>query len=136
MPPTTPTIGQQCAILLKAAKQKATAAGEVMSWGEVASIIDRVCPAPKGKRPAKSAAAMFGDRTKIPPTPAQVALYSASIGYPIDGEAFCDFYASKGWFIGKNKMKDWQAAVRTWKSKGRGDGWKPAAAAPKDYSRI
>ena len=32
----------------------------------------------------------------------------------IDPEAFVDFYASKGWMIGKNKMKDWKAAVRTW----------------------
>ena len=25
-----------------------------------------------------------------------------------------DFYESKGWMIGKNRMKDWKAAVRTW----------------------
>lgn len=30
------------------------------------------------------------------------------------GEAFFDYYESKGWMIGKNKMKDWKAAVRTW----------------------
>lgn len=29
-------------------------------------------------------------------------------------EIFIDFYASKGWMIGKNKMKDWRASVRTW----------------------
>lgn len=27
---------------------------------------------------------------------------------------FCDFYASKGWMVGKNKMRDWRAAVRNW----------------------
>jgi predicted phage replisome organizer len=32
----------------------------------------------------------------------------------VDAEKFIDFYASKGWMIGKNKMKDWKAAVRTW----------------------
>ena len=32
----------------------------------------------------------------------------------IDPEAFIDFYESKDWKIGKNKMKDWKAAVRTW----------------------
>lgn len=32
----------------------------------------------------------------------------------IDAEAFIDFYSSKNWMIGKNKMKDWKAAVRTW----------------------
>jgi len=32
----------------------------------------------------------------------------------VDYEAFYDFYESKDWKIGKNKMKDWKAAVRTW----------------------
>ena len=31
-----------------------------------------------------------------------------------EAEKFKDFYSSKGWMIGKNKMKDWQAAVRNW----------------------
>ena len=30
---------------------------------------------------------------------------------------FVDFYESKGWMIGKNKMKNWKASIRTWKSK-------------------
>lgn len=33
----------------------------------------------------------------------------------IDAERFCDFYESKGWMVGKNKMKSWQAAVRNWR---------------------
>ena len=32
----------------------------------------------------------------------------------ISAESFYDFYESKNWYIGKNKMKDWKAAVRTW----------------------
>ncbi len=32
----------------------------------------------------------------------------------VDAEAFIDFYDSKDWKIGKNKMKDWKAAIRTW----------------------
>ena len=32
----------------------------------------------------------------------------------IDADAFIDFYESKDWKIGKNRMKDWKAAVRTW----------------------
>lgn len=35
----------------------------------------------------------------------------------IDPQTFNDFYESKGWMIGKNKMKDWKAAIRTWESK-------------------
>tara|TARA_R100001163_G_C5045668_1_gene183015 strand:+ start:207 stop:815 length:609 start_codon:yes stop_codon:yes gene_type:complete len=32
----------------------------------------------------------------------------------IDENTFYDFYESKNWYIGKNKMKDWKAAIRTW----------------------
>lgn len=32
----------------------------------------------------------------------------------VDCEAFFDFYESKGWVVGKNPMKDWQAAMRNW----------------------
>ena len=35
----------------------------------------------------------------------------------IDARSFFDFYESKGWMIGKNKMKDWKAAVRTWEQR-------------------
>ena len=49
------------------------------------------------------------------PTPAEVAAYGRQIGFEIDGEKFVDYYASKGWVVGKSPMKDWRAAVRTWK---------------------
>lgn len=32
----------------------------------------------------------------------------------VDAVKFYDFYESKGWLVGKTKMRDWQAAVRTW----------------------
>ena len=48
------------------------------------------------------------------PTPKQVTDYARSRGFDLDGELFCNFYASKGWLVGKTPMKDWQAAVRTW----------------------
>lgn len=57
----------------------------------------------------------------IPPTVDEVASYCQERGNGIDPEAFVDFYASKGWMVGKNPMKDWKAAVRTWeRSEGRG----------------
>lgn len=49
-----------------------------------------------------------------PPTVEEVRAYCTERGNGVDPEAFVDFYASKGWMIGKNKMKDWKAAVRTW----------------------
>ena len=35
----------------------------------------------------------------------------------IDAEAFIAFYESKGWMIGKNKMKDWKQAIITWEKR-------------------
>jgi hypothetical protein len=49
-----------------------------------------------------------------PPTALEVREYSVSIGKPIDAEAFVDFYESKGWLVGKSKMKCWKSAVRNW----------------------
>lgn len=43
-----------------------------------------------------------------------VAAYCQERHNGVDAQAFVDFYESKGWMIGKNPMKDWKAAVRTW----------------------
>jgi hypothetical protein len=48
------------------------------------------------------------------PTVDDVAWYSEQSGHLIDPSQFVDFYESKGWLVGKSKMKDWKAAVRTW----------------------
>lgn len=50
----------------------------------------------------------------VPPTPEEVNVYCRERNNGIDGSEFCDFYTSKGWKVGKNPMKDWKAAVRTW----------------------
>ena len=80
-------------------------------------------------------------RLTMPPTPQDVAIYSALIAYPLNGQAWCDFYAAKGWMVGKTKMKDWQAAVRNWKVNGWGAGTialrvSTAGIAAKDYSKF
>jgi len=49
-----------------------------------------------------------------PPTLQEVRAYCLERGNSVDPERFVDFYSSKGWMIGKNKMKDWRACVRTW----------------------
>ena len=53
----------------------------------------------------------------MPPTVEEVRAYCKERKNNIDAEAFVSFYESKGWMIGKNKMKDWKAAVRTWEQK-------------------
>lgn len=49
-----------------------------------------------------------------PPDVDDVKAYCYERGNNVDAQAFVDFYSSKGWMVGKNKMKDWKAAVRTW----------------------
>lgn len=50
-----------------------------------------------------------------PPTAQEVRDYCAEKGYEhVDADRFVDFYESKGWMVGKNKMKDWRCAVRNW----------------------
>jgi len=63
----------------------------------------------------------------IKPTPQEVTEYAKSIEYILDGEAFCDFYESKGWVVGKSPMKSWPAAVRTWKRMDKKRHGQPAA---------
>ena len=50
----------------------------------------------------------------IVPTVQEVSAYCKENGYNVDAQRFVDFYQSKGWLVGKSKMKDWRAAVRNW----------------------
>jgi len=50
----------------------------------------------------------------IIPTFNDVLEYCMQNNLDVDGVKFINFYESKGWMVGKNKMKDWKAAVRTW----------------------
>lgn len=49
-----------------------------------------------------------------PPTVDEVSAYCRERKNGIDPQRFVDFYASKGWRVGNQAMKDWKAAVRTW----------------------
>ena len=50
----------------------------------------------------------------IKPTIEEIQDYCLERNNGINAEAFYDFYESKDWYVGKNKMKDWKACVRTW----------------------
>ena len=56
-------------------------------------------------------------RNFVPPTLSEVKAYCQERNNGINPEQFIDFYESKGWFVGKNKMKDWKAAVRNWEQR-------------------
>lgn len=50
----------------------------------------------------------------VKPTIDEIQQYCLERNNSINAEAFYDFYESKSWYVGKNKMKDWKACVRTW----------------------
>jgi len=50
----------------------------------------------------------------ITPTLDEIKNYCLERNNKVDSEKFFDFYLSKGWMVGKNKMKDWKATVRNW----------------------
>lgn len=53
----------------------------------------------------------------VPPTVDEVRAYCQERGNGIDPQRFVDHYTSNGWMVGKTKMKDWKAAVRTWEQR-------------------
>lgn len=54
-----------------------------------------------------------------PPSLEDVKAYCSERNNTVDPERFIDFYESKGWYVGRNKMKDWKAAVRSWESRSK-----------------
>ena len=71
-------------------------------------------PITEGKQKKRARAGAF-----TPPTADEVWAYCQKRQNCINPDGFVDFYASKGWFVGKNKMVDWQASVRTWEKRAR-----------------
>ena len=74
----------------------------------------------KNKESDKRARARF-----TPPTLDDVGAYAREKGWSaaqFDAERFADFYASKGWRVGSQPMRDWKAAARNWAARERSDG--------------
>lgn len=72
---------------------------------------------PKEKSSAKKERVVF-----IAPSVEAVSAYCKENGYTVSAWKFVNYYTSNGWMVGKNKMKDWRAAVRTWQSKENENG--------------
>lgn len=63
-----------------------------------------------------------GGERFTPPTVQEVRAYCEERKNGVDPSAFVDFYASKGWMVGNQRMKDWRAAVRTWERRSGSQG--------------
>ena len=54
----------------------------------------------------------------VKPTLEEVTAYCLERGKGVDPQKWYDYYSANGWKVGKNPMKDWKAAVRTWERSG------------------
>ena len=69
------------------------------------------------------------------PTIQDIQEYCNERNNGINAEAFYDFYESKGWCVGKNKMKDWKACVRTWEQRNKKESGELPSWWNKSYER-
>ena len=51
----------------------------------------------------------------LKPSVEEIRAYCQERKSQVDAQQFFDFYESKGWMVGRNKMRDWKACVRTWR---------------------
>ena len=66
----------------------------------------------------------------VKPTLEEVQAYCAERGKGVDAQKWYDYYSANGWKVGKNPMKDWKAAVRTWERSGNNGKPKPISFTP------
>jgi hypothetical protein len=71
-----------------------------------------------------------------PPTLDEVKAYCIERNNNVDAERFIDYYTSNGWKVGKNSMKDWKAAVRTWEKSSKERPVKQSSGILDDYERM
>ncbi len=72
---------------------------------------------PNGDPPPSKREAGDGARRFKKPTVEEIDAYCEERGNGLSGQAIHDHYESNGWMVGRTKMKDWKAAVRTWEQK-------------------
>ena len=71
----------------------------------------------------------------VPPSVDEVEAYCTERGNHVDAAQFCAFYESKGWRVGNQPMKSWQAAILTWERRERKDREKQKAEGTSAYER-
>jgi hypothetical protein len=92
-------------------KQRATTkeGKEIEEVKEVNNEVDSVGSSNEQPQPPKKKRTIFK-----PPELSEVQTYCQERGKGINAQQWHDHYTANGWMVGKNKMKDWKAAVRTW----------------------
>ena len=78
----------------------------------------------KKKECSRATTAVFA-----PPTLQQVSEYALELNKLEEAQRFIDFYQSKGWMVGRTKMRDWRAALRRWIPRSQSDSKMPRGGA-------
>ena len=86
------------------------------------NIIKEKSETEKDSVPESGARPKSEKRKFVKPTVEEIRAYCRERNNLIDAAHFYDHYESNGWKIGKNGMKDWKAAVRTWERNGYSNG--------------
>lgn len=123
--------------IYKEVQSKKGVAGNKIKWKDhVAAAIPVRSPE---DRSSSSSSTSIKNKEKNrgfhPPSAIEVSAYCQERKNQVTVQTFISHYESNGWMIGKNKMKDWKAAVRTWETRGgngNGSGYsgRPGAAYP------
>lgn len=113
---------KRCQATLNDAKQRLASPSKYKSESkkEYESEYESKNNPPDGGKNSAQARVVF-----VPPTVEEVAEYCSSRRNNIEAQEFVDFYTSKGWMVGSNRMKDWKAAVRTWEQRKKQEGEMP-----------
>ena len=117
-------------------RERKKAERDETSQENVTSVTDTVTNSHESKSKSKSKSKSIEEKsikektpsTFIPPTLQEVKAYCQERNNGVNPEKWHDFYTSKNWYIGKNKMVDWKAAVRTWENGQNGP--KPTQLSP------
>lgn len=129
MPGFTTWLGRSAKRRLKDAQRKR----------ESRANVSAKCPQQNGQKPdhrteekrteQKSKKKSTKRKTFVKPTVQAVREYCRERNNNVNADQFIDHYESNGWLVGKNPMKDWKAAVRTWERSSSNEKQKPLISA-------
>ena len=115
-----PTVYAEEKSLLDVKKNKAYTlnSNECIQNGYIMDTQDRLGKDRLGKDSIEGETPKSKAKRFTPPTLEEVTAYCIERNNSVDAQHFIDYYTSNGWLVGKNKMKDWKAAIRTWERNG------------------
>jgi len=93
-------------------------------WGKNANALPTHCDRNAGKERKGKERKQITDRAAALPRPTldEIKAYCLERCSKVDPERFLAYYEANGWRVGRNPMKDWRAAVRTWEKNGFNNG--------------